>query len=300
MPDLFTTIASIPALVGGGAPGGGSVGFPCPAGGSGSVSCRREPPEIGPPDYELSFSACAISTSGGRVQSFDGRIAAAGDAGDACGQNSSALEFSIPTLVLSSSGETTTTATITALQGSLSITDRSPSCGASAFAAEIEGSIASRSEVDGVETSAAEATFANTAFLLEVTSFGPLCSIGASTMSVDGEISYMVGDTELTATYDAFELTSSAADDGRSVVIAGEVASTCPEAMLVLATRVPLDVPSGADCPSAGEITVSAGAGFDAITWGEAGTFVDVGDDGTVDAAATSCRAIGLFACQLP
>lgn len=301
MPGLFSTLASIPEIITGGGSGAGSAPIACPGGGSFTVSCDGNvvlaPPSIGPPEYELTFSACAFVVSG-RTLTFAGSVQLTGQQGEACGAKPTNLSFAIPSLELSSTAElTTTTAAIADLSGSLIASGLDPDCGANSLAVEVSGSLTSSTVVSGVTTATVQATFAATQFDIAIADFDFLCAPIDYLTTVDGGVTFTTGGAAFAVNYVDYRLDAVVSANETQVEVDGGVESDCFGTTVVFATSTPLVLPAAAKCPSAGVVDVTAFGKTDGITYAGDGVTLDVGANGTSDESLDSCRAPQLYVC---
>lgn len=299
MPGLFSTLGGIPELVG----GSGSVGpLPCPGGGSIAATCDPNisvaPPSVGPPEYTLTFAQCTFSLSSGRTLVSHGTLLVTGAAGQACGVRPDALTFAIPALALSTTaGGTTTTATITDMNGVLTLAGDDKACGAEQIGAEVSGSIASTTMVGGQATVAVEADFATTRFDVAVADFDALCSPSDYVAMVNGGVTFSTAGHALAVVYDDYRMATLVSASQTTVEVDGQLQSGCFGGAVTFATMTPLVIDAGGACPATGAVDAVVAGATQRVAFSGGGIALDVGGDGVIDATVADCRAPQLFVC---
>ena len=83
--------------------------------------------------------------------------------------------------------------------------------------------------------------------------------ITGGTFQLDGAISGTVDGDPINQEYDDFQLAFSSGTTGETLSISGSLKANCIGGWVTIATNTPVFVPTGADCPTEGEMTITSG-----------------------------------------
>jgi hypothetical protein len=83
--------------------------------------------------------------------------------------------------------------------------------------------------------------------------------ITGGTFSLNGSISGSVDGDPINQEYDNFQIIASSDGTGETLSMSGSLRALCLGGWVTIATDIPMFIPIGADCPTAGEVTVTSG-----------------------------------------
>lgn len=83
--------------------------------------------------------------------------------------------------------------------------------------------------------------------------------ITGGTFTLDGAMSGTVDGDTISQEYDDFEIVLSSDSEGETLSISGSLKANCIGGWVTIATNTAIFVPTGADCPTEGEITITSG-----------------------------------------
>jgi hypothetical protein len=281
-------------------PGAGSgaglfpLGFTCPGGGGGTVSCN--PLFGGPPTYLITLSSCVVPSGQGSSITFTGSMSASAATGSCLSFTfSEQLLVEIPSLMINSvSPAGSTMATFTDVVGSVALSGSDLQCTYNQVELNLVGTVAvvSKTPENQIITSTSITFFSGSSIIIVVTTFGSQCVPVVYQLTLDGGAGISSGGNSYTAQYSEFTLTNDASSGVDMIEVGGQIASDCFGGTVGFDTAQMLALLPDDVCPIAGIVNILAIDPGRVHYLINGGVDLDFGPDDVIDQSAPSCLVL--------
>jgi hypothetical protein len=283
-----------------GAGAGPGVTVPCLNGGTLTIGCVQIPFRNGKPTYTLTADRC-LTDLGDLTALLDGSATVIDEtAGHRClVDRPTSASVTIPALSIEMvSAASTTTTTLTAVEGTIALSGSDPTCTYDRIDARLTGTAHTVTETpDGTPLTTTEAAFDHTGLVLIVHAFADQCIANAYALTVNGRATFTTDGQTLAATYTDFRLEVADATAEAQIDISGSLASECFGRTVRFNPEEPLRVPGAGECPLSGAVRIDAD-GAHLIEFEAVGlVHINYGNDQTRDETFPTCADPRLFIC---